>query len=499
MTASIRTSSHSLARPRRALVLAALPLALAACTVGPDYVRPELPTPERFVRSEAPGGHVRALDEAWRTDGRAEFWRGFGDPLLEVLVDEALAANHDLRIALARYDQANALLRGARFDRFPTLSASASAGDVRGSADQAPGLARAERDGEQYEVGLRAVWELDFFGRIRRGLEARRAETEASAADLAAVQVAIVGELTEAYMQLRGFQAQLRVAQDNARNQADTLALIDARAEAGRDAPFDVERARAQLESTRARIPSLEAAVAITGHRIAVLTGAEPGALVAELDQTRPLPLLPQLAVTDAPGDLLRRRPDVAAAERRLHAATARIGVATADLFPRFTLGGLIGSRALDAGALFERDSETRAITLGIDGGFLDVGRVRARIAATDAAAAADLADYEGTVLRALEETENALVRVSRAERERVHLEHAAAASASAARTARVRFENGASNVLDVLDAERVRLLAEDALAQGHARNATAVVALYRTLAGGWPQQLPARHEVAER
>ncbi|MFC4728408.1 efflux transporter outer membrane subunit [Coralloluteibacterium thermophilus] len=484
---------------RRGLLLALLPLALAACTVGPDHVRPDPPAPERFLRDTPHGAHARTLDAAWRTDGQAAFWRAFGDPLLEVLVDEALLANHDLRIALARYDQANALLRGARMDRLPTLSASASGGDVRASAAQAPGLDRAARDGEQYEAGLRALWELDFFGRIRRGIEARNADAEASAADLAAVQVAVVGDLVEAYMQLRGFQAQLRVAQDNARNQADTLRLVEARADAGRDAPFDVARVRAQLESTRARIPALEAAVAVTAHRIAVLTGNTPEALALELEEAMPLPPLPDVALDATPAELLRRRPDVVAAERRLHAATARIGVATADLFPRFTLGGLIGSQALSVSDLFERDSETRAITLGIDGSFLDVGRVRARIAAADAAAAADLAAYEGTVLRALEETENALVRLSRAERERVHLEAAAEASGSAARTARVRFENGASNVLDVLDAERVRLAAEDALAQGRTRNASAVVALYRTLAGGWPQQLPARHEVAER
>ncbi|VFR54320.1 RND efflux system, outer membrane lipoprotein CmeC [plant metagenome] len=305
------------------------------------------------------------------------------------------------------------------------------------------------------------------------------------------MQVAVVGQLARTYFQLRGLQEQLRIARENADNQARTLDLLQTRLEMGTAAPFDVDRGRTQLESTRSRIPSLEAQIAVATNRVAVLTGATPQALSAQLSVPVALPPLPDRIVADAPSELLRRRPDVAAAERRLAAATARIGVATADLFPRFPLDGLIGTQAFDSSALFERDSETHLLSLGIDGSFLNVGRVRARIAAADAATAGSLATYERTVLTALEETENALVQLSRSGREATHLEQAAAAGTRAAGMAKVRFDQGAIDVLELLDAENARLQAEDAFAQSRVRNTQAVVSLYQALAGGWPGQMP--------
>ena len=471
---------------KRLLVTAIASTLLAACTVGPDYVRPDLPAVDGFANSAAPQVTQENLPEV-----DIEFWRSFGDPVLEQLVDQALLANHDLRIAWARYQQANALLRNAKYQRLPTLGASAEASESRSSADQLPGTGRAERDVEQYSAGLSALWELDFFGRIRRGVEAQRADTQASAADLAALQVVLVGDLAETYFRLRGLQEQLRIAQRNADNQAQTLRLIDLRRSAGMGSAFEVDRATTQLENTRASAPALQSAIAVSTHRIAVLVGQTPETVLAGLDSDTPLPSLPETIATGTPAELLRRRPDVTAAERRLAAATSRVGVATADLFPRFTLGGLIGTQALDASALFERDSETRLVAFGIDGSFLNVGRVRSRIAAANAATAADLAAYEQTVLLALEETENALVRVSRSGEEIAHLERAAAAGARATAVARLRYDNGAIDVLDVLEAERVGLQAEDAFAQGRVRNTVAVVSLYKALAGGWLRYVP--------
>ena len=283
----------------------------------------------------------------------------------------------------------------------------------------------------------------------------------------------------------------MRIAQRNADNQAKTLRLIDLRRSAGIGSAFEVDRATTQLENTRASVPALQSAIALSTHRIAVLVGQAPETVLAGLDSDTSLPSLPETIATGTPAELLRRRPDVTAAERRLAAATSRVGVATADLFPRFTLGGLIGTQALDAGALFERDSETRLVAFGIDGSFLNVGRVRSRIAAANAATAADLAAYEQTVLLALEETENALVRVSRSAEEIAHLERAAAAGARATAVARLRYDNGAIDVLDVLEAERVGLQAEDAFAQGRVRNTVAVVSLYKALAGGWLRYVP--------
>jgi outer membrane protein, multidrug efflux system len=489
----------------RPLAVAVATMVLAACTVGPDFVRPDMPTPEHFAQTdkagqggsvdgETPvqnGGFVLATDN--------EFWRGFNDPLLTRLVEEALSANHDLRIALANYDRANALLRGAKFDYFPTITATGEASDGRASADQAPGVSRADRDAESYSASAQVSWELDLFGRVRRGVEASRAGAAASAADLQAMQVAIVGEIARSYVDLRGLQERLRVARENAENQQETLRLVDARFDAGRGTEFDTSRARAQLEATRSRVPALEAQVAVTMHRIAVLTGRTPDALIAELETQQPLPPLPARIDPNAPGEVLRHRPDVAAAEQRLHAATARIGVATADLFPRFTLGGLIGSQAIDSSALFERDSETRLVALGIDWSFLDIGRVRARIKAADADAEGELARYEQTVLLALEDTENALVRHARARVEDQHLEQAALDSAKAAQLARVRFEAGAADLFEVLDAERTQLQAQDAFADGRTRSVNSAVALYKALAGGWPERMPERKKVAGR
>lgn len=470
--------------------IAALGMALAACTVGPDHVRPTLSTPVQFA-------HADASNEAVTPEADAQFWRGFNDPLMTRLVDEALVANHDLRIALTRYDRANALLRGAKFDYLPTITAGAEAADTRASADQAPGVARADRDVESYSAGIIASWELDLFGRVRRSVEGQRADTAASAADLAALQVAIVAEVARSYIELRGLQERLRVAQENAGNQRETLRLVDARFAAGRGTEFDTSRARAQLEATLARVPALEAQVAVTMHRVAVLTGRTPDALIAELQTPMPLPALPARLDAGTPGELLRRRPDVAAAEHRLHAATARIGIATADLFPRFTLGGLIGSQAIDSSALFERGSETRLVALGIDWSFLDIGRVRARIAATDADAAGELARYQQSVLLALEDTENALVRHARARVEDQHLERAATDSSKAAQLARVRFEAGAADLFEVLDAERTRLQAQDAFADVRTRSATSMVALYKAMAGGWPSRVPLHESVS--
>ena len=472
--------------------VAALSIALAACAVGPDFVKPTVSTPEAFAQAEAGAATSIAAPDA-------EFWRGFNDPLLTQLVEDALNANHDLRIALTRYDRSNALLRGAKFDYLPTLTASGEAADTRASADQAPGVARADRDGESYSAGINASWELDLFGRVRRGVEAQRADTAASAADLAALQVAIVGEVARSYVELRGLQERLRVAQENAGNQRETLRLVDARFNAGRGTEFDTSRARAQLEATLSRLPALEAQVAVTMHRIAVLTGRTPEALIPELQASASLPALPARLDAGTPGELLRRRPDVAAAEHRLHSATARIGVATADLFPRFTLGGLIGSQAIDSSALFERSSETRLVALGVDWSFLDIGRVRARMAAADADASGELARYQQTVLLALEDAENALVRYARTRTEDQHLERAAIDSAKAAQLARLRFEAGAADLFEVLDAERTRLQAQDAFADVRTRSAASMIALYKTMAGGWPTRVPLRESVSSR
>lgn len=474
----------------RPLAVAVLSAMLAACAVGPNHVRPVTDTADRFGRA----GSI--ADATPQTAQDREFWHSFGDPQLSALIEHSLRANHDLRIALSRYDAANAVLRGAKLDRLPTLTAHANAGDSRLSADQAPAATRNERDDSTYQASIGASWELDLFGRVRRDIESRRAGAEAAAADLQALQVSIVAEVANQYLALRGFQERLQVARQHARSQADTLRLVDSSLAAGRGTEFDTARVRAQLQTTSSHVPALEAQIAVAAHRLAVLSGKQPQALVADLEAPRALPALPPAPDPGVPGELLRRRPDVAAAEHRLHAATARVGVATADLFPRFTLGGLLGSQAADRGALFGRDSETRLLALGVDWSFLDIGRVRARIAASNADAAGELARYQQTVLLALEDTENALVRDEKARVEDQFLARAASDSARAAELARARYETGAGNLLDVLDAERSSLQAQDAWAQSRTRSLAGVIGLYRAMAGGWPTRLPQRESV---
>ena len=276
----------------------------------------------------------------------ARWWQGFEDQELERLVDLALAGNHDLRVATARLREARALWDETAFDRYPTVTADAAYSNEQKSEAALQDFGGADRDRELYSAGFDAFWELDLFGRVRRSIEARAAERDAAEASLHDVLVSLLAEMARNYFELRGTQHQLAVAWRNADNQRQTLALTVARLEGGRGTALDTARARAQLDATRASIPPLEAAIRRAMHRLAVLTGRQPEALVAALQRPVPLPEAPKLVSLGRPQDLLRRRPDISVAERNLAAATARIGVTTADLFPRVTF---VGSITLEA------------------------------------------------------------------------------------------------------------------------------------------------------
>lgn len=454
-----------------------LPMFFASCAVGPDYSRPTLPDIKKFARQQ-----TAEATESKRTE--AEFWRTFGDPLLVKLVEDALQHNHDLRVSYASYQEANALLRDASFEKLPILSANAGASHTHTTAERA---LSGRRDYDSYQADIGAIWEPDFFGRIRRSIEAQRAETEATAADVGIMQIVIVSELVNSYLQLRGLQEQLRIFQEFAENQIRSVSMMQARYNAGQGTRIDIDRTRALLETTRSRIPALKSDIAVSTHRIAVLTGKLPAIMISDLEKTTAFKhmVAPEIAI-DTPANLLQRRPDVIAAERRLAASSERIGVATADLFPRFTLSGLIGTQALAASELFQQDSHTRMLTLGVGGPFLNIGQVRARIASADANMERQLALYERTVLKALEETENALVRISHSELELQHLQDAAQASEHAVTAARAHFDSGLINALDVLDSERTSLQAESDYALGWTRHMQTQVSLYKALSGGW-------------
>jgi multidrug efflux system outer membrane protein len=380
--------------------------------------------------------------------------------------------------------EARAFDRESRFDLAPTVTAGGGYTKQRYSTEQT--LGAFGREQQLYDAGFDAAWELDLFGRVRRGVEANRAQSAAAVATLRDAQVIVTAEVTRTYFELRGAQSQLAVARANVANQQETLHLTQVRLDAGRGTELDTSRAQAQLSTTLAGVAPLEAAVAHDIHRLGVLTGREPNALTDQLAPPAALPPLPGIAAVGSPAELLRRRPDIRVAERELAASTARIGVAIGDLFPKVSFTGTAGYVAGSAAALGDRGTDAYTIAPGISWAALDLGRVHQRVVAARAGNEAALARYEQTVLRALEETEDALVAHARARERLAHVEQAAQASATAAQLARVRFQNGLVDFLQVLDAERTQLEAEDRLAQSRTEAATSLIAVYKALGGGW-------------
>lgn len=452
---------------------------LTACTVGPDYraddERLSALQPDSFSAEHESGDFGLS---------HQRFWQGFEDPLLEQLVQQTLLVNQTLLGAVARYERADALLNGARRDQWPSITAEASASETHPSSLERVAAGGGPARFETYRAGAVASWELDLFGRLRRNREMHQAELAAAGADLQALRVAMVGDLASSYFRLRGLQAQYDVANRNVALYETSLEIIGARVDAGRGTDFDRLRARTQLDRARADLPSLEVNIRTEMHRIAVLTGQEPGALIEVLGEVRTLPGAMPVIPVDSPGELLRRRPDIMAAEQRLAAATARVGVSTADLFPRFTLGGMLGSVSADPGDLFTGPAASRSVMLGIDWTFLDRGRVRARIEAADADSRAALAEYQQTVLSVLEETENRLVQYHRIQQRVQLLAQAEAQAHQAVSLARTRHEGGLIAYFEVLGAEQELATAREAAVQSRTAEVVAMVDVYRTLAG---------------
>lgn len=459
----------------RKLTLAVSLLVLTGCAVGPDYQAPATPEPEAYSE-----GQTMVAGES---DPQL-FWQGFEDPILERLIDQTLAANHTLEAAAARYQRSAALLYGAEWEQWPEVSLNAQASEqYLADLEQTPPGSGPERI-QRFQAGIAATWELDLFGRLRRATEAQRAQLQASGADFAAAQVALVGQLASNYFELRGLQQQYQVALQSVALQRESLGIVTARVNAGRGTEFDQVRASAQLEQTRAELATLQAGIGAAMHRVAVLTGQPPTALVDLLSGPGRLPEALPVIPVDSPGEVLRRRPDVAAAERRLAAATARIGVATADLFPRFTLSGLLGSVAADTSDLFTGPAETRRVALGIDWTFLNQGRVRARIEAAGAESREALANYQQTVLEALEETETRLVRYQRAQQREERLALAMDHAERAVELARQRYREGLVGFFEVLDAEQAFTAVRDEVVRSRTAVVLTMVDVYRSLAG---------------
>jgi len=466
------------------LAAAAL-LALAGCAVGPNYQPPAVAIDQAFINAgtastnaQAPGSDI------------ARFWRGFNDAALSDLVERALTANGDVRIAQARLQEARASLQGARAELLPQIGAGADVGRSLQPEYLFPGTPRSQRTATLYDASFTANWELDFFGRNRRASESAAALVDASEAGVHAAHTAIAAEVARNYLELRGLQRRYQVANQSLVNQRDALGLTQARLDAGRGTQLDVSRANSLLDSTEAALPALQAAIAQSAYRLATLTAQSPRSVAAALATPQPLPSLP---VTDlgalpigTPEQLLRRRADLVAAERQLASATAGIGIATADLFPRVSLSGLIGFATTRAASFGDSNSQQWSYGAGLTWPLLDFGRVRSRISASEARAQQSLARYEQTVATALEETEGALTQFTRSAQQAERLASAARHAEEAARLARIRFDAGVVDFLIVLDAERQTLSAQDALVVSQVSQATALVSVYRALGGGW-------------
>ena len=453
-------------------------LLLNGCAVGPDYKTPTVNAPANFARAAHPEFSAQAIELSW--------WQLFNDKQLSALVDQAVQHNYDLQSARANLREARALYLEAGLNLAPTVTSHANYTEQKRSLSALNNRNFVPRELKLYNAGFDAFWELDLFGRVRRDVEASSDEVDAQEASLRDLSVSVIAEVARNYFELRGLQNQLAVAQKNIENQAETYEITRVKLENGRGTELDTARAQAQLDSTKASVPLLQNAIDQAIHRLAVLTGQPPGTLITALSKPLPLPKIPKTINIGNPAELLRRRPDIHIAERTLAASTARIGVATADLFPRVTFVGTMSLEGSTMSSFTGAGSDAYSVGPKISWAALDLGRVYANIKAADAHAEASLAQYQQTVLNALEETENALVNYNQQRARQALLASAAEASEKASKLAHLRYQEGVTDFLTVLDSELRLLQDQNQLAQSGTSTATALVALYKALGGGW-------------
>lgn len=455
-------------------------LAVSGCAIGPDYVEPE---------SALPAQYGEATDAVFTKDeSPADWWKGFGDPILNDLIVKAVEHNNDIDAAIARINQARALRAQAFLELLPGAQATGSYIKNRTAPVRFPGFSSEGFEYELYSVGFDARWEIDLFGRLRRDLEAARADEAAAVAGLHDAIRVLVADVARYYFQLRGAQLELDVTERNVRNQEETVSLAEARERAGETSELDTARARSQLLATRAAVPPLHATIKTSIHRLAVLLASQPSDLKPLLEAKAPVPLYQGPVGLADPTALLRRRPDLRRVERELAAATARIGVAVGDLYPKIAFEG---SLSVEASSPSEWTSGQAA---GYDYGprlrwsILEFGRVLQRIRAADARAVEAVEAYEQAVLVALEEMENALVNFSTERLRREELKGAVEAGYRAFELAKVQYKAGATDFLTVLEAQRSVLQNEADLARSETQLATSLVAVYKALGGGWEE-----------
>ncbi len=459
-------------------------IAIGGCSVGPNYQRPKTSVPAKWSEALAGGEtNTPASETAW--------WKSFKDPELDSLVERALQSNLDLRIAQARVLEARAQAGITSADLWPTADVSASYSRAQASHHQPvlgslPVPSSVPFENNVYQAGFDASWELDVFGGKRRALESARAEVAASEYGRRGTLITLLGDVARNYVDVRGYQRRLEITAENIKAQEEALAITQNRFTNGLTSDLDVEQASALLASTRAQRPSLESSLEVSIHRLGVLLGQQPGVLLKELTNIAAIPAVTSQVPVGLPSELLLRRPDVQRAERQLAAATANIGVATADLFPKFSLTGAAGFESISASDWFTAGSRVWSIGPTVQWRIFDAGRIRSNIKVQNARQQQALAAYEQTTLSAFEDVENGLVSYAKEQVRRRSLEQAASSSRNSLALAQKLYANGLTDFLNVLEAELSLYQTQDQLVQSERTVSVNLIALYKSLGGGW-------------
>lgn len=471
------------------LLLLLLSGSITGCMVGPDYYRPTLNTPSQWSEPMAGG-------EAADSPSITTWWKVFNDKELDSLIERAVQSNLDLRIAEARVREARAQAGIVDADLWPTVNASGSYTRQRTSKNQPmlgsllPPSVPLEYD--VYQAGFDASWELDVFGGTRRATEAADANAAVALFNLRDVRVTLVSEVARNYMAARGYQQRLSIALHNIKAQQETVELASDRFRHGLTSNLDTEQAATVLAQTEAQVPLLENGLQVAIHRLEVLLGRQPGALAQELANESPLPVVPPKVPVGLPSELLRRRPDIRSAERQLAAATAQIGVATADLFPKFSLTGNIGLQSVSASDFFTAGSRFWSVGPTVQWRIFDASRIRSNIRVQNARQEQALAAYEKTVLSGFEDVENALLAYAKEQTRNVSLKEAVERSRNSLQISHQLYINGLTSFINVLDAERSVYQNQDNLVQSDQVVAQNLISLYKALGGGWEERYDA-------
>jgi multidrug efflux system outer membrane protein len=464
---------------------ASLVLILTGCTVGPNYEKPKYPVPSAWNEAQQSEFDSRSPEQP-------RWWSAFNDPLLGTLVERAIRSNLDLRVAEARIRQARAARTVAASGAWPTVNTSTAYSRTRNSANTfsssgPSGGGNLEHD--LFVTGFDASWEIDVFGGVRRSVEAADANIGVSVEDRRATLVTLLGDVAKNYIDLRGFQLRLDVARANLKAQQETLELTRVRFEAGLASDLDVAQAETLVNATAAQIPPLESSLKQSAYSLDTLLGLEPGALWGELSKEAPIPQLPPRVLVGLPSELLRRRPDIRRAERQLAAATAQVGVATAELFPKFSLTGMFNLESISASDWLTGPSRFWTVGPTIRWTIFDAGKIRANIEISNAQQAEALALYEKAILTGLQDVENSLVSYAKEQARNRSLVKAVTANKRAVELVNELYSRGLVDFLNVLVTQRALYSSEDTLAQSNALIASDLVSLYKALGGGW--QIP--------